>query len=103
MAIAEINTCPRKAFLHKNLASGIIKASILRSIAKGDWAEQLAERFDVPEVTEAEEHFKSVLQTITDPELRHAVDAAAGRISRAYQILGFCAGRFSQDSRAQFI
>ena len=34
MAIAEINTCPRKAFLHKNLASGIIKASILRSIAK---------------------------------------------------------------------
>ena len=75
----------------------------LRSIAKGDWAEELAERFDVPEVTEAEEHFKSVLQTITDPELRHAVDAAAVRISRAYQILGFCAGRFSQDSRAQFI
>ena len=75
----------------------------LRSIAKGDWAEELAERFDVPEVTEAEEHFKSVLQTITDPELRHAVDAAAGRISRAYQSLGFCAGRFSQDSRAQFI
>ena len=31
----------------------------LRSIAKGDWAEELAERFDVPEVTEAEEHFKT--------------------------------------------
>ena len=61
---------------------------------KGGLGEELAERFDVPEVTEAEEHFKSVLQTITDPELRHAVDAAAGRISRAYQILGFCAGRF---------
>ena len=34
MAIAEINTCPRKAFLHTAVDSGIIKASILRGIMK---------------------------------------------------------------------
>lgn len=73
----------------------------LRSIAKGDWAEELAERFDVPEVTEAEELFKKALQEIADPETRNRLDMAAGQISRAYQILGFCAGRFSQDSRAR--
>lgn len=75
----------------------------LRAMAAGDWATQLAERFDVPEVTEAEEQFKNALQTISDPDIRNAVDEAAGKISRAYQILGFCAGRFSQDSRAQFV
>lgn len=75
----------------------------LRNMAQGDWATSLAERFDVPEVTEAEAQFKSALQEISDPEVRDAIDMAAGKISRAYQILGFCAGRFSTDSRAQFL
>lgn len=67
----------------------------LRSLATSPWAEELVERFDVPEVDEAEEIFKQALQEITDPEARNKLDMAAGKISRAYQILGFCAGRFS--------
>ena len=34
MSIAEVNTCPRKAYLHTSIDSGIIKASILRGIMK---------------------------------------------------------------------
>ena len=73
----------------------------LRNFATSETAQQLIERFDVPEVEEAEELFKKALQEIADPETRNRLDMAAGQISRAYQILGFCAGRFSQDSRAR--
>ena len=73
----------------------------LRSFATSETAQQPVERFDVPEVDEAEELFKQALQEIADPETRSKLDMAAGRTSRAYQILGFCAGRFSQDSRAR--
>lgn len=72
----------------------------LRNLATSPMAEELVERFDVPEVEEAEAQFKAALQAITDPEVRERLDTAAGKISRAYQILGFCAGHFSQDSRA---
>lgn len=72
----------------------------LRSLAISPMAEELVERFDVPEVEEAEELFKTALQDIADPEIRNRLDMAAGKISSAYQILGFCVGRFSQDSRA---
>mgnify|MGYP001036201843 CR=1 FL=1 len=76
----------------------------LRNMATSEWGEALADRFkNIPEVEEAEKQFAGVLQSITDPEIRFAVDAAAGRISSAYQVLGFCAGRFSQDSRAQMV
>ena len=73
----------------------------LRNFATSETAQQLIERFDVPEVDEAEEQFKRVLAEVADPETRNAIDMAVGRISRAYQILGFCAGHFSQDSRAR--
>lgn len=74
----------------------------LRNFATSDTAQQLVERFDVPEVTEAEAAFKAALAEVKDPETRNILDMAAGKISRAYQILGFCAGHFSQDSRARF-
>lgn len=74
----------------------------LRNLATSETAQTLIERFDVPEVNEAEELFNQVLQEIADPETRNKLDMAAGKISRAYQILGFCARRFSQDSRARF-
>ena len=74
----------------------------LRNLATSETAQTLIERFDVPEVNEAEELFNQVLQEIADPETRNKLDMAAGKISRAYQILGFCAGHFSQDSRARF-
>lgn len=73
----------------------------LRNLATSPRAEELVEKFDVPEVTEAEEAFKAALAEVTDPETRNKIDMAAGMISSAYQILGFCAGHFSQDSRAR--
>lgn len=72
----------------------------LRNLATSPMAEELVERFDVPEVEEAEQLFKSLLGEVKDPETRNKLDMAAGQISRAYQILGFCVGHFSQDSRA---
>ena len=51
---------------------------------------------------EAEQAFKAALAEVSDPETRNLIDMAVGKISRAYQILGFCAGHFSQDSRARF-
>lgn len=77
------------------------ETAYLRNFATSEMAQQLVERFDVPEVDEAEEQFKCVLAEVADPETRNAIDMAVGRISRAYQILGFCAGHFSQDSRAR--
>ena len=73
----------------------------LRSLATSDFGEYCKNRFDIPEIEEAEAVFKEALQEITDPELRNKVDMAAGKISRAYEILGFCAGHFSQDSRSR--
>lgn len=73
----------------------------LRNFATSEFGEAFANRFDVPEVKEAELTFKNVLEQISDPELRNEIDMAAGKISRAYQILGFCAGHFSQDSRSR--
>lgn len=73
----------------------------LRSMATSEFGEYCKNRFNVPEVEEAEAAFKAILQEITDPELRNKIDMAAGKISYAYEILGFCAGHFSQDSRSR--
>lgn len=73
----------------------------LRELSQSEFGQGLAERFDVPEVEAAEAAFKAALQEISDPETRNKLDMAAGKISYAYQILGFCAGHFSQDSRAR--
>ena len=60
------------------------------------------ERFELPEIQEAEDAFKRALAGITDPEARDKLDMAAGRISTAYQLLGFCAGHTAQSSEAYF-
>lgn len=73
----------------------------LRNFATSETAQNLIERFNVPEVDEAEQAFKAALAEVKDPEARNMIDMAVGKISRAYQILGFCAGHFSQDSRAR--
>jgi hypothetical protein len=52
-------------------------------------------------VEEAEKTFKEALRQISDPELRNTLDMATGKISYAYEILGFCAGHFAQDSRSR--
>lgn len=73
----------------------------LRSMATSEFGEYFKGRFNVPEVEEAEAVFKAALQEISAPELRNKIDMAAGKISYAYEILGFCAGHFSQDSRSR--
>lgn len=72
----------------------------LRSMATSEFGEYCKNHFKVPEVEEAEKAFKDALQEIDDPELRNKIDMAAGKISYAYEILGFCAGHYSQDSRS---
>lgn len=73
----------------------------LRSFATSEFGEACVNRFSIPEVKEAETAFSELLSQIENPELRNEIDMAAGKISRAYQILGFCAGHFSQDSRSR--
>lgn len=75
----------------------------LRCLATSPFAEQLVERFEVPEVGAAEEAFKAAIEKIADSEIRNVINMAAGKFSRAYLILGFCAGRFSKDSMAQIL
>lgn len=66
----------------------------LRALATSQFGEYCKNRFNVPEVEEA-------LRQISDPELRNTLDMATGKISYAYEILGFCAGHFAQDSRSR--
>lgn len=73
----------------------------LRGLATSEWGTALKEKFHLQEIDEAESAWAEVLKKIDDPELRNELDMAAGKISQAYEILGFCAGNFSQDSRAQ--
>lgn len=75
----------------------------MRNLAESPFAQKLVDKMDVPEITEAEDAFKAALLQVDDPELRNAIDMAAGRISRAYQILGFCVGHYSQTSGARAI
>lgn len=75
----------------------------MRNLAESPFAQKLVDKMDVPEITEAEDAFKAALLQVDDPELRNAIDMAAGRISRAYQLLGFCVGHYSQTSEARAI
>ena len=76
------------------------KADRLYNLADSDFAVRLAEQFTIPDIAKAEAAFKQVLESISDPELKFAADSAAGRISRAYQMLGFCAGCLAQGAEA---
>ena len=78
------------------------KMDYLRNLASSPLAEELVERFELPEIREAEDAFKQALAGISDPEARDRLDTAAGRISAAYQLLGFCVGHTSQSSEAFF-
>lgn len=77
------------------------ETAYLRNLATSEFGEHCINHFDIPEVQEAENAFAAALMEVADPELRNKIDMAAGKISRAYQILGFCAGHFSQNSRSR--
>ncbi len=74
----------------------------LRDLAFSPLAKELVERFELPEIQEAENAFKQALMEIADPEARNRVDMAAGKISYAYQLLGFCVGHTAQSGEAIF-
>lgn len=74
----------------------------VKSIATSEYGQKLVELFEVPEAEEAEIIFAKALRRVSDKETRAAIDDAAGKLAEAYQILGFCAGHFSTDSRAKF-
>ena len=78
------------------------KMDYLRNLASSPLAEELVERFELPEIREAEDAFKQALAEVSDQEARDRLDTAAGRISAAYQLLGFCVGHTSQSSEAFF-
>ena len=78
------------------------KMDYLRNLASSPLAQELVERIDLPEIQAAEDAFKQALAEITDPEARDRLDTAAGRISAAYQLLGFCVGHTAQSSEAFF-
>ena len=78
------------------------KADYFYTLADSEFAAQLAEKFTIPDIQQAEAAFKETLDRISDQELRFEIDSAAGRISRAYQMLGFCAGCLSQETGAHY-
>ena len=78
------------------------KADYFYTLADSEFTAQLAEKFTIPDIQQAEAAFKETLDRISDPELRFEIDSAAGRISRAYQMLGFCAGCLSQETGAHY-
>lgn len=78
------------------------KMDYLRNLSSSPLAQELAERIDLPEIQEAEDAFKQALTEITDPEARDRLDTAAGKMSAAYQLLGFCVGHTAQSSEAFF-
>lgn len=78
------------------------KMDYLRNLAASPLAEELVERIELSEIQEAENAFKQALAEIADPEARDRLDTAAGRISAAYQLLGFCVGHAAQNSEAFF-
>lgn len=78
------------------------KMDYLRNLASSPLAEELVERFELPEIQEAEDAFKQALMEIEDQETRDRIDMAAGKISLAYQLLGFCVGHTAHSSEAIF-
>lgn len=61
-------------------------------LADSPYGEEIKSKVRIIETEEAEKQFYDVLMLITDPELRERVDQAAGRISYAYEKLGFVEG-----------
>ena len=60
-----------------------------------DWYEHYegtAAHEGIAEVEAAEQEFSGLLATITDPALKAAVDTAAGKLTRAYEMQGFKMG-----------
>lgn len=62
------------------------------ALADSPYAEKIKNRLNVSSVDKAESEFSEVIKLISDADLRERIDAAVGRISFAYEKLGFVQG-----------
>ena len=63
-------------------------------------AEEIKRRVSIPDTETAEAEFSEILKLITDKELREKLDSAAGRLTGAYEKLGFVEGYISEKAYA---
>ena len=61
-------------------------------LSKSQQAEEIINSVELQEIETAETEFSELLKQIPDADLRERIDLAAGRISFAYETLGFIAG-----------
>ena len=61
-------------------------------------AEEVKKRVSIEATNRAEEGLAELLKQIGDPELRELIDSAVGRISYAYEKLGFIEGFIAERS-----
>lgn len=61
-------------------------------------AEEVKKRVTIKETDTAEQEFSELLKQITDLELRGRIDSAVGKISYAYEKLGFVEGFIAEKS-----
>lgn len=66
-------------------------------------AEDVKKQVGIKDTDEVEEQFTELLKRVEDPELREQLDTAAGRISYAYEKLGFVVGFIAERSLACII
>lgn len=66
-------------------------------------AEEVKTRVSISDTDTAEDEFSELLKLITDADLRERLDQAAGRISYAYEKLGFVEGYISERTLACII
>lgn len=67
-------------------------------ISDSPHAEDVKKQVSIQETDTAEEQFAELLEQVSDPDLRERLDSAAGRISYAYEKLGFVVGFIAERS-----
>lgn len=66
-------------------------------------AEEVKTRVSISDTDTAEDEFSELLKLIPDADLRERLDQAAGRISYAYEKLGFVEGYIAERTLACII
>ena len=61
-------------------------------------AEEFKKYISIEDTETAEREFAEILKLVSDTELREKLDSAAGRISHAYEKLGFMVGYILERS-----
>lgn len=72
-------------------------------LADSPHGEDVKKQVSITDTSEVEEQFSELLKLVSDPDLRERLDTAAGRISYAYEKLGFVEGFIAERSLACLI